>query len=225
LDGGNITCQFTFTAKRLAMPTEIDGFDFEAGSLELYLSFDFLPVEQYASILLAVNTSYRALAPTLGYPYYDRWEYEPEVFYYTLRRFRGRRFPDAPPLTIEDIRTGESIINRLSFDRRLFPSIEPAHEGGLNVHLPRWSAVLALSGVVLAWGQDRYKTSLEIESIKLNNTKTELEIRSLNADWLKDHTDPRTALVDSAVAHFYSEIGRPNIISARINGVSIKADQ
>lgn len=201
------------------MPARQNGMDFSSGGIELYLQYDFLPLGQYAGILRAVDNAYLAAGEALISPRYRELEGQRLFFSWN---FRIGSIP--PPLTVADVRTGESITTRVSFDRKLIPGLSADPDGAVHLHLPFWSTALAVAAMALSWGQEAYKRQLEIRNLELSNERIRLELDDLRRDTLLDHSNPATNALDSAVADFHARVMLPNISQARINDLLIKAD-
>lgn len=169
---------------------------FEHDAITLYLKYHYLPVSQFARILNSVEGTYDALARLYGLP--DLFWGRPDGM-------------DPIPLCIDQLQTGESVSVKVAFDQHFFPRIDFDPTGGLNVHLPRWSAVLVLTGLVLQWGQDRYKTHLEIEELLSKRPEQAALVSELDLRKLQDSQNPLVNHLDINVNQFYFEINQRNL--------------
>lgn len=182
--------------------------DSQTESLDLYLQYHFLPVEQYAQILTAVGGAVSALA---------------RIYVLDLPYLGPHESPWAVPLCVRRIETGQSIFSQFAFDARVMPYVSLNEKGEQVLHLPRWGATLVLAGYLLQWGQDRWKTQLEIEKLQHDNNKAvQEELQHFDLRKLMNSADPRVAALRLHSAHFAYEIAQPNVVSCHVNRQTVK---
>jgi len=181
--------------------------------LELYLSYDFMPINQYAGIIYSLNEVFKNV---LWLPNFID---NPVLF----ENFQGYP-PYEYPLCINQIHSGDSIKAEFSFSKGFFPNIKIENDN-LKIILPYWSAALILAGQILSYGIDKYDQYLDIEIKQMElHEKVSAEIKSKSAEIIslkKDGTNPLFISLLESVTNFKSQINQLNIHSARINGITL----
>lgn len=115
-------------------------------ALDVHISFEFLPVHQQAIILEAINNTYERLLVPRRYP---AFRVERRISFALARRLVGVNWP---PLCIDSINTGNSIDLKFKPAGQYLPSLVYTKQGDLEIWLPRYSAAVILTGIVLGWG-------------------------------------------------------------------------
>lgn len=187
----------------------------DESAINLHLEYEFLPVIQYSNILKSIHKLYNDLFGIYVGLYIPT----------SLLKEKERRRPITRyvPICMEVVTTTQSVFNKITFDKKLLPLIEKDEEGLLNIHLPKWSAILFLVGFLLIQGQDLYKNHLDVKKVKLENEKIQLEIDKLQLELLQKTDDPRVNSIYININWFYREINKNNITAVEINGNKIKA--
>jgi hypothetical protein len=185
--------------------------------LSLYLDYDFLPVLQQASILKAIGGLYEViLADTSsGIGQYPIWVPIPwssaiEDSGLVLRPVFG------PPLVISSVETVSSLTYKFKPEVRWFPHIRYSKDG-LEVMLPRWTAVAVLVGATLTFGLGKYEQFLDVQKHQLEIEKLRIEIQQLKPE--RRESDPRIQLL---IQDFRIQTSTPNIRRTELNGVPTK---
>lgn len=171
----------------------------ELENLSLYLQYDYLPIQQYSTIISTIEGVYSGVADIYCLP-------ESKTL----------------SLCIESVWSGESIFTKISFDREFSQRIEETDKGSTELVFPKWSCILILTAIILQWGQDRYKTQLEIKNLKLNNERIEKKLAEMDLKRLQDYSDTRVNQIDIYVNTFHREINQSNIKLAKLNGYILK---
>ena len=166
--------------------------------LDLYVSYDYLPVNQHAMLALAVVGVNRAVLDAAK-------EYEPA------------------DLLIETIQTGESISVKFR-QGKILPGWE-FPDDDLVIVMPRWTAALFLTGSLLIGGAavveagDVLKKKLESG----DNTKQEQLVKEYyDLEQLTNPHDRAGQDLRRYLQLFENEIGAPNVSEAAIDGVVIR---
>jgi hypothetical protein len=188
-----------------------------AGSpIELFIAYTFLPVSQYSRILSSiaeVHEILRAEQLTRGTGAWLSLPAVPIPFDILI----------PPPLCIAAVHTGDSITVRFAAPGEWLPKMA-IRRGELEVVLPRWTALMVLTGAAFTWGLDQYQDFLNVAKTKQEIVKGELEIEKLKAEL---QTAPRpsadsVARIELHVQELRYHIQQPNIQAATLNGVSLK---
>jgi len=202
--------------------------NFSNENISLYIDYQYLTMQQLASIIEAINGLYKELADTVIYNrYYNSFNILP----YDIRFARVLEIP----LCIEQINTGNSINAKFSFDNNFFPSFEIENSDTLKIILPKWSATLIILGAILSYGVDKYEQYLDIRIKELeiaekeNNIKNpisqELKKQSERLSEAKNQPSNRTYVtIQKNYYAFQSEIQQSNIKTVEINGNVVKND-
>ena len=136
---------------------------------------------------------------------------EPSIFY------------DDSELSLDSVKTGNSIEFRLKFKkgrpRIRFSESEQAFE----ISLPHWTAVLVLAGALLAGGAITAEKILEIEHLCLDNEKIRMELRELNLRKLTDNSNPNVNSLNVNINQFNQQINQYNIHKVVINKITVKS--
>lgn len=170
--------------------------------MKVYISYEFLPLEQYANLLSSINQIYRGLSDLY---IYESIEYQ--------NAYNVITYPI--PLCIEEMHTGNSIEFSIKFDKRAFPDFS-FNEKHLEVILPRWMALLVTTGAILSYGLSEYKNFQDATKSTLEKEKLQLEIEKL-----KNEKSPSVQAIKSAEADFRREIYKPNIVNITVNNVTV----
>jgi hypothetical protein len=183
--------------------------------LTMYLAFEYLPINQQANILNAIDGVYKAIinAQRRSSREYMLWSLirSREPYYYSGEDVL------APPLCIISAHTGESINFKFDLEKKIFPRIVPNGKD-IDILVPKWTAAVALTGAVITGGLNGYSEYLDITDTQLNIEKTKLEI-----DRLKNENAPEHNEIQIHINKFYYEINQSNIMDVRINNVPIKS--
>ena len=203
--------------------------NFSSENISLYIDYQYLTMQQFASIIEAINGIYKELADTLIYE--NRYDNPVDIFPYDIPFTRIIEIP----LCIEQISTGNSINTKFSFDNKFFPSFEIENSDTLKIILPKWSATLIIAGAILSFGFDKYEQYLDIRIKELeiiekeNNIKNpisqELKKQSEKLTEAKNKPSNRTYVsIQKNYYAFQSEIQQSNIKVVEVNGIVVKND-
>jgi len=175
--------------------------------IELYMSYDYLPLKQQAKILESISSIYETILETgfNNFPPYLR-------LHYLL--IDNHYYPPYPPLCIHSANTGESINLKFDVDNNVLPKFV-FHNGDLDVLVPQWTAAAFITGSLLIGGLHGYKEILEIQ--KLNH-----ELEQIETDKLEQ--TPVSNKIDIHLNQFNYEINQNNINRVMINNHSVKGD-
>ena len=180
--------------------------------IEIYLSYDFLTTDQYSAILTATNNVYKSIAIN---SFFGNLNYYNLPFAVT--------YPI--PLCIEEVNTGNSISTKFSLENRFFPKVTIENGDTINIALPKWTAIVILSGMVISYGVDKYEKFLDIRIKQLEldeKTKVALIEESKNLQEIKGSTNNSTySELQQNYYLFQTQIQKPNIKKAEINGNNI----
>lgn len=201
--------------------------DWEAGEpvIELYVAYDFLPVDQYARVLELVHATYQqvwqaALARTV-----DAADVE------ALRGWLLAMESNAHQLCIDASDTGESISVKFGPKGRWLPGWKFTEGGDLEVITPRWAAAAVLAAVAIGGGLPAYSEMQGIleQRAKIEQQEHVNEQERLKVELLRrqlQELDTRSILLDPVVQNWAQgcrqALSESNIREARINGMSIK---
>jgi len=187
--------------------------EYSESSIKLYLSYDYLTIEQYANILSAVNKVYSGLANSLIFGDFNYYN-SPYVISYPI------------PLCIEEMRTGNSIEAKFSFKKRFFPKIK-YKDDQLNIILPEWSGVVIIAGALLYGGLSTYNLILDTRLKQQQiNAETEKVVREqvILLDDLRNKNAPTVLSVQEGLAQFNSQIYQRNIKEVSVDGEKISRE-
>jgi len=202
------------STKELTVPDD----DRTSEPLTLYLAYDFLPVQQQATILYAVGATYGTISESVSLP--ELLRSEPGFPYWGLPipELPAGTFPRfGPPLCIDSANTGESIKYKFDIEKRFWPRLR-FNKGDLIVMIPRWTAVAVLTGAVLVAGLAGYNQVLDTQIKHLEREKLREEIQRLHEP-LQQHPDPR---IEMYAQLFRYEVKLPNIRAVEVNGVDAR---
>jgi hypothetical protein len=178
-------------------------------NLNLYLQFEYLTAEQFSSIVQATNEVYKIVANALKIDYSKFFD-EPGLMAYPV------------PLCLQEVRTGNSIEIKFSFAKRFFPEFEINNKGTLNVILPKWSAILILSGMMLTYGLDIRNKILEGQKMQAElHEKAKIEVQSQTKQLngiLSKPNNPTVYILQQNISLFQAQVVQPNIQEITING-------
>ena len=188
--------------------------------LDLYMSFEYLPMEQQARILSAINGVYKTIIESQQ----TIWP-ELELWFFLRRRFREYYFYEdhyfSPPLCIVSARTGDSIKFKFDIERKIIPRIVPNGED-IDILVPQWTAAVMLAGAFIVGGMHTYGEYLDIKKSSLEIEKLQREVEKLQTESLTDKNSPLHNKLQVHLNQFYQEINKPNITNVDVNGHSIK---
>lgn len=185
--------------------------EYAESHITLFLSYDYLAAEQYATILSSINKVYTATANALifgDFSYYN----SPYVISYPV------------PLCIQELHTGNSIEAKFSFKKTFFPKIKYKDEQ-LNIILPQWAGVVIVVGTLLYGGLHTYNLFLDTRLKQLElEEKTEKVIREqvIMLDDLRKQKAPAVLGIQEGLAQFDTQIFQKNIKAVSIDGHALE---
>ncbi len=184
-------------------------------ALELYVEYDYLPVEQGAKLFGAVAEIHDILGAEQVAPGFSAWM-SPPLF------APGFRLWAPAPLCFQSIQTGDSITVRFAPPGRWLPRVS-VEGGDVELLLPRWTAVMILTGAALTHGLDGYQQFLNAQKTRLEIQKAQLEIEKLRSEL---HAMPKPSQnaagrIELHVNEFNYYLAQPNIRSATLNGIPL----
>lgn len=186
--------------------------------LGMYLSYDYLPIEQQSRILSSINGVYSTIIESQR-PFWPKIEGVLFVREYEDYPYLGPYL--SPPLCIVSAYTGNSIKFKFDIERKFLPRIVPQGED-IKIFVPRWTAAVVLTGAMLTGGLHAYGEYLNIQKTSLEIDKIQIELQELKTKSLKDEKSPLHNQLNIHLNQFHHEINQINIKHAEINNVSIK---
>lgn len=184
--------------------------------LSLYMAYDYLPLDQQAKILSAIDGVYKTI---LGCER-SSWS-EIELFLLTRKRHSWYySYKDGfygPPLCIVSAHTGNSINFKFDHETKFFPRFDTAGED-IDIYVPPWTAAVFLTGAVLTGGLHGYSEYLNIQEKIINIEKAEIELSRL-----KNESSPEHNQLQIYMNQFHYEINQNNITEVKINDYTIKS--
>ncbi|WP_396146394.1 hypothetical protein [Flavobacterium sp.] len=199
-------------------------------NINIYIDYDFITIEQYSSIIKAINEIYKEIVTTCIYQDYDDLDYP------------FLNFPPYNiPLCLEEINTGNSITTKITLENRFFPSFTIENGEVLKIVLPKWTATLILAGMVGTYGIDRYEQYLDIRVKQLDvkikekelaekpaegklheETKKEIQKQSEKLQTIKKKNNHHYSRIQQNYYLIQTQIQQTNINIVEINGDIIK---
>lgn len=196
-------------------------------SIDIYIDYSFLPVDQYASIIKSTNKIYNQVVRFAVFDDIEIWDEFDYPFYY----MRSHSFP----LCIEEINTGNSINTKFSIENRFLPGFSIENGDTLKIAIPKWSAAIILAGQILSYGMDKYEQYLDIRVKELDEKIKNIELRDKTKEELlkqsavlqeakKSPNNPVYTKIQKNYYSFQTKIQQSNINVVEINGIGIKGD-
>ncbi|GIQ60034.1 hypothetical protein Flavo103_31700 [Flavobacterium collinsii] len=199
-------------------------------NINIYIDYDFITIEQYSSIIKAINEIYKEIVTTCIYQDYDDIDYP-------LLSFP----PYSIPLCLEEINTGNSITTKITLENRFFPSFTIENGEVLKIALPKWTATLILVGMIGTYGIDKYEQYLDIRIKQLDvkikekelaeksaeaklhkDTKIEIQKQSAKLQSIKKKNNHHYSRIQQNYYLIQTQIQQTNINVVEINGDIIK---
>ena len=193
------------------------------GLLEMYISYDYLPVEQHNNINQSLNGIYTTLAQLTrpDWPEIEFWLY--------FRRAHKQYYHHGDhhysvPLCLASVHTGESITLKFDVERKFIPRITGSN-GDVEVAIPKWSAALIVAGAMLKGGLGLYGEYLGVEKKGYEIQKLQLEIERLQGqiqEEINSKNSPALSSVKKNIELFKQEVSQPNIKRVTIDRHQVK---
>lgn len=200
--------------------------EWEAGDpvIELYVAYDYLPVEQYARVLQLLHATYQQVWLAVLEQIASSNDADSRRAWLLAMEESGQQ------LCIEASDTGHSITVKFGPKGRIFPGFRFTDDGDLQIVTPRWAAaavlaVAAIGGGVPVYGemQDIIEQRAKIEQQEHINEQERLKAELLHRQ-LKE-LDTKSILLDPAVQNWAQGCRRAldesNIHEATLNGIPI----
>lgn len=199
-------------------------------NIQIYIDYDFITIEQYSSIIKAMNEIYKEIVTTCIYQNYDDLDYP------------FLHFPPYQiPLCLAEVNTGNSITTKITLENRFFPGFEIENGEILKIALPKWTATLILAGMIATYGMDKYEQYLDIRVKQLDvkikekelaekpaemklhqETKREIKKQSGKIKSLKEKNNHHYSRIQQNYYLIQTQIQQTNINIVEINGDRIK---
>lgn len=218
--------------------------------LNLYLNYDYLPIDQQANLLLIFDHTFKILSIiaieieiekrlkfNINLKQYKRYHqyllyylhaYKVERMHLTLQQKMAPHDWDnfLPPLSILSAKTGNSIDIGFDISKNRLPKLK-SKEGKLIIEIPKWGAIVVLTGALLTSGTfftnqvlEANKKLLEIEKLKYEINKLDTEIKEITES--SEEMKKLYELIEYNKLLLSDQIDKPNIQDAKLNNIKIK---
>lgn len=175
----------------------------EYSDLEIYISYDFLTLQQQVEILSAIDEVHKIVQLTMLNSNY-KWT--------------------SPPLCITTAYTGNSITLGFDTENIFLPELR-SNDKNIELMLPKWTMGVIIVGALLSGGLDYYEQYLNIQKTHLEIEKIEIEQKEYNLDKLKDKNNSLHYKCMEKINKFNSVINQTNIKIVKINNIIIKENK
>lgn len=179
--------------------------------LTMYIAYEYLPLDQQANILKAIDGIYKAIL-------------NDQINHHNLSPFQYLKHTPLssdliePRLCIVQAQTGNSINFKFDHNVHILPRVSTS-EDDIDIYIPPWTVAVILTGAILNGGVDSYNKYLDITKKRIDIEKSQIELHKL-----RDTSTPEHHNIQIYINQFKYEINQENIIEVKINNSTLKSN-